>query len=202
LKIPFTFQLVNKRVDIPCDEILGRDFLEHAGARICYASGTLTFGTGHSKVSKPLSPISTESQTKRVRRLVLPSRTELVKLPVGSGTLVPEGVTEKREIQKSVYLAGAMTKVQAGYAITSIANTNSELVEIEEPVLEVTEIAQNGENYTCEKGSHGKVNRAKAVLKRLSLDQLKGEERQLMVKTCTHYHDIQGSFNGKPEKLY
>jgi hypothetical protein len=61
LKIPFTLQLVNKQVDIPCDGILGRDFLEHAGAQICYASGTLTFGTGRSKVSKPLSPISAET---------------------------------------------------------------------------------------------------------------------------------------------
>jgi hypothetical protein len=32
LKIPFTFQLVNRQVDIPCDGILGRDFLEHSGA--------------------------------------------------------------------------------------------------------------------------------------------------------------------------
>jgi hypothetical protein len=89
----------------------------------------------------------------------------VVKLPVGNGTLVPEGITEKKEIQKGVYLAGAMTKVQAGYTITSIANTNSEEVEIDEPVLEVTEIVQNGERYTREKGSHEKVNRAEAVLK-------------------------------------
>jgi len=32
LKIPFIFQLVNKQIDIPCDGILGRDFLENAGA--------------------------------------------------------------------------------------------------------------------------------------------------------------------------
>jgi hypothetical protein len=36
LKIPFTFQLVGKQADIPCNGILGRDFLEHAGAQICY----------------------------------------------------------------------------------------------------------------------------------------------------------------------
>jgi hypothetical protein len=66
LKIPFTFQLVSKQVDVPCDGILGRDFLEHAGAQICYASGTLTFGAGSNKVSKPLSPISAGSQTKRI----------------------------------------------------------------------------------------------------------------------------------------
>jgi transposase InsO family protein len=191
LKIPFTFQLVNKQVDIPCDGILGRDFLEHAGAQICYASGTLTFGTGRGQVSKPLSPISAESQTKRVRRLVLPGRAELiVKLPVRDGTHVWEGVTEKQEIQKGVYLAGAMTKVQAGYAITSIANTNSEEVEIEEPELEVTEIVQKGREGTCEKGRKKGVDRAKEVLKRLSLDHLNDEERQQIEKICTDYHDI------------
>jgi hypothetical protein len=94
LKIPFTFQLVSKQVDIPCDGILGRDFLEHAGAQICY-----TFGAGSNKVSKPLSPISAGSQTKRIRRLVLPSRTELVvKLPVKGGSQIREGITEKQEI--------------------------------------------------------------------------------------------------------
>jgi len=54
LKIPFTFHLVSKQVDIPCDGILGRDFFEKAGAQICYASGTLTFGTGSSKVINTL----------------------------------------------------------------------------------------------------------------------------------------------------
>jgi len=32
------FHLVNKQVDIPCDGILGRDFLQCAGAKICYES--------------------------------------------------------------------------------------------------------------------------------------------------------------------
>lgn len=37
LQMPLPFQLVRKPVDIPCDEILGRDFLEHAGEQNCYA---------------------------------------------------------------------------------------------------------------------------------------------------------------------
>ena len=39
-----------------------------------------------------------------------------------------------------MYLAGAITKVQAGYAITSIVNTTEEAMEIDEPVLSVTEV--------------------------------------------------------------
>jgi hypothetical protein len=57
LKIPFTFQLVSKQVDIPCDRKLGRDFLEYAGAQICYTSGTLTLGASGSKIGKTLLPI-------------------------------------------------------------------------------------------------------------------------------------------------
>ena len=192
LKIPFTFQLVNKQVDIPCDGILGRDFLQHAGAQIFYASGTLTFGTGCSRVSKPLSPISAESQTKRIRRLVLPGRTELVvKLPVKDGTRIQEGVTEKQEIQEGVYLAGAMTRVQAGYAISSIANTNSEEVEIDEPVLEVTEIVSGTEDCPHDATvSDKQLTRAEEVLKWLILDHLNTQEREQVEKTCADYHDI------------
>ena len=115
LKIPFSFQLVGKQVDSPCDGILGRDFFENTGAQICYASGTLTLGTGSSKVSKTLSPIGAGSQTQGVRSLLLPSRTELmVKLPVKAGTHFREGVMEKLEIQEGLYLAGAITKFREG----------------------------------------------------------------------------------------
>ena len=62
----------------------------------------------------------------------------MVKLPVKRGMDIREGITDKQEIQKGVYLAGEMTEVRAGYAITSIANTNNE-VEIDEPVLELEE---------------------------------------------------------------
>jgi len=148
LKIPFTFQLVIKQVDILCDRILGRDFLEHAGAQICYASGTLTLGTGSRKISMALSPINAESKTKGIRRLVLPNRTELmVRLPIKRGTIIREGITEKQEIQEGAYLAGTMTKIQAGYAITSFANTNSHEVEIDEPMLEVAKIEPGTEEH-------------------------------------------------------
>ena len=36
------FQLVNKQVDIPCNGILGRDFLKRAKAKVCYESRTVT----------------------------------------------------------------------------------------------------------------------------------------------------------------
>jgi hypothetical protein len=130
---PFTFQLLDKRIDLPCDGILGRDFLAHAGAKICYETGILTLGTGRTKIHKVLSPINAKGQRKEIRRLKLPSRAEIVvRLPV-EGTRTNEGLTEKQEIREGVYLAGAISKVQAGYAIGSIANITEETVELRNP---------------------------------------------------------------------
>ena len=42
VSIVHDFQLVHKQVDILCDGILGRDFLQHARAKVCYESRTVT----------------------------------------------------------------------------------------------------------------------------------------------------------------
>jgi len=86
----------------------------------------LNAGAGSSKISKTLSPTNAESQTKGIRRLVLPRRTEqMFRLSVKQGTHIREGLRKNRKF-RGVYLAGTMARVQAGYAITSIANTISE----------------------------------------------------------------------------
>jgi len=36
VRIPFSFELVDKRIDLPCDGIHGIEFLAHAGEKICY----------------------------------------------------------------------------------------------------------------------------------------------------------------------
>jgi hypothetical protein len=112
----------------------------------------------------------------------------VVKLSVKEGINIPEGITEKREIQKGVYLAGAMTEVRAGYAITSIANTNDEEVEIDEPVLELEEIGHT-DDQPRERGDRY-LSRTGEVLKRLRLEHLNKEERQQVEKTCATYQDI------------
>ena len=192
LSIPFTFQLVGRQVDIPCDGILGRDFLTHAGARICYESGTVTFGKGRDKIHKLMMPADAEGQKKAIRRLVLPSRTEIVvRLPVEGRSRDGEGITEKREIQAGVYLAGAATQITRGYAITSVLNTTSDRVEIEEPVLQVTEL-EPGTLGGLPKGDDAAtpVDRSREVLKHLRFDHLNEEERKQIEKTCSVYHDI------------
>jgi hypothetical protein len=86
---------------------------------------------------------------------------------------------EKQEIREGVYLAGTMTTVQAGYPITSIANTTDETVEIEEPVLKVTEVKPDSPLETSGEGNTGRyLDRPGEVLKRLWLEHLNIEGKR------------------------
>jgi len=191
VRISFTFELVDKRIDLPCDGILEIDFLAHTGAKICYETGILTLGTGSAKIHKVLSPINAKGQSKEIRRLVLPRRAEIVvRLPVEGTTRTYEGLMEKQEIREGVYLAGAITKVQADYAITSIGNTTDEAVEIVESVLRVTEVEPGtplGPPGDDNNWRH--LDRPGEVLKRLQLEHLSEEESKEIEETCLDYQD-------------
>jgi hypothetical protein len=52
----------------------------------------------------------------------------MIRLPVEETTRNVEGLTEKQEIRKRVYLAGAITEVEAGNSITVIVYTTNEKV--------------------------------------------------------------------------
>jgi hypothetical protein len=192
VEIPFTFQLVGKQVDIPCDGILGRDFLTRAGANICYEKGTLTLGSGSNKIHKVLISVNAKEQTTGSRKLELPGRTEMVvSLPVEGITEDDEGITEGRELHDGIYLARAITKVRAGFAITSIVNTNETRVEIDAPVLRVTKIEKGAPTEPVRDPKIGGNSlRSGEMLKRLRLGHLNEEERKDIEKTCSDYQDF------------
>lgn len=170
VRIPFIFQLDDKRINFPCDGIIGRDYLAHAGAKICYETGILTLGTGSTKIRKVLSRINAKSQPKGIRRLVLPGRAEIVvRLPVEGTRRTDEGLTVKQEIREGVYLAGAITKVRAGYAITSIVNTTNESMKNDEPVMKVAEVKPRTLlGSPIDEGTGRYLDRPGEVLRRLS----------------------------------
>jgi len=176
-RIPFTFQRADRRIDLPRGGILGSDFLAHAGAKISYKTGILTLGPGSNKIHKVLSPINTKNQPNRIRKLVVPGRTEtVVRLPVLVITRKDEGLTEKQEIREGMYLSGAITKVEAGYAITSNVNTTNE---IDESVLKVTEVEPRISTWSPGDDSTGcYLDRPGEELKRLRLQHLNAEERK------------------------
>jgi hypothetical protein len=126
----------------------------------------------------------------------------VIRLPVKGEPCNREGITDKQEIQASVYLAGAMTGVQAGYVITSVANKNSEDVEIDDPELGVTAIEAGTDEKSPERDGNGRnLNRAEEVLKRLRLEHLKDEERK---QTEKNVRRISGhiSFAGRSADKY
>jgi len=62
--IQFSFQLVDKRVDLPCDGTIW-NFFAHADSKIYYETGVLTVGTGSTKIHKELSPINAKGQKRK-----------------------------------------------------------------------------------------------------------------------------------------
>jgi hypothetical protein len=70
VRITFTFQLVDKQIDLPCDGILGRNFLAHAGTKILYETGILTPGTGSTTIHKVFSTINTKSHPKNPETII------------------------------------------------------------------------------------------------------------------------------------
>jgi len=55
ISIPYRLQLVSKQVDVRCDGILGRDFLQAMSASICYKERALVFWYKGTCVRKKLT---------------------------------------------------------------------------------------------------------------------------------------------------
>jgi hypothetical protein len=59
LKIPFNVHLVSTQVDLAYDGILGRDFLRHTTAQICYEGNRVIFRKGDRELTKRILRIET-----------------------------------------------------------------------------------------------------------------------------------------------
>jgi len=119
------FQLVNKQVDIPCDGILGRDFLQKARARICYESRTVILNGQTCRMRRKTEEFGTKGPNElKVGEIKLPPRTEsVVRVPVAPGSPLV-GLVDRCEVREGVIMAASLTKVTNGYEMTSILNTN------------------------------------------------------------------------------
>lgn len=196
IEVPFTFQLVSKQVDIACDGILGRDFLQKTQAKICYETGTLTFRHKNVEVKKKLlSGTKGKGQLierhRRVETITLPRRSEvIVKLPVAAGTSVTEGLLERKEILEGVYMAGSLTKVIDGHVLTSVLNTRDEEVEVEKQVAELEEIVEGEEGQEEHTQKRGMKSRDEEVWGQLRTEHLNPEERKSLSKICSDYPDV------------
>ena len=144
------FQLLNKQVDIPCDGILGRDFLQLAKAKLCYELRTVTLnGEVCQMVGKMEQLELNRSTVRKMGQIKLPPQTEsIVKVPMTPGSLLV-GMTNKCKIEKGVIIAASLTRVVDGCAITSILNTNDTEVNVQEPLVELDDVDLTWERDSC-----------------------------------------------------
>jgi len=183
------FQLVNKQVDIPCDGILGNDFLQHANTKFCYESRTATLNGEECEMVNETENFGAREPNKlKIGQIKLPPRTgSIVRVPVKLGSALV-GMTNRCEIQEGVIMAATLTKVTNGYAMTSILNTNDAKVYMQEPLVELDEI-----DPTCDRSCSTEFesqDREIKIVTQLRLEHLNTEERKLLVQTCSDYRDI------------
>ena len=131
-------QFVNKQVDIPCDGILGRDFLQRVKTKVCSESRTVTLNWEICKiVGKTKKSELKEPNVRKIGQIKLPPWTKsIMKVPLMPGSPLV-GMTNKCEIQKRVIIAASLTRVLDVYAITSILNTNDTEVNVQEPLVQL-----------------------------------------------------------------
>jgi hypothetical protein len=135
-------QLVNKQVNIEGDGILGKDFLLRRRAQICYESKSVNFNWNNFSFKKYLTSEShTENESRESRTIILQQRSEtMVRIPVDYEKNQTEGIIEKCELNKGIFVANSLTMVKNGYVITSILNTNNHEVVLPEPRLRLGRI--------------------------------------------------------------
>jgi transposase InsO family protein len=196
-KVKFTFQLVNKQVDLAYDGIIGMDFLRATGAKICFKTNKVVFDTPEGEWTKAIGKEKGNIGSNRVCTVKIPRRSELItRIPVENGIEGAEGVIEKVELKEDVYLANALIKVTNNQAITSILNTTETEAEVEIPEVKWEEYQEPKEE--CFHSSVGSLimttgsekGRAQKVLEALTLDHLNPEEKRVMTETCKDYQDI------------
>jgi hypothetical protein len=119
------------QLDIPCDGILGRDFLQRIRAKVCYESRTVTLnGETRRTVGKAKQLEAKEPNMRKIGQIKLSPRVESIeRVPVTPG-LPLVGLTNKCEIQEGVILAAPFTEIVDGYVMTIILNTNDTEVDM------------------------------------------------------------------------
>jgi hypothetical protein len=84
----------------------------------------------------------------------VPERSEtIVRIPVENGIKGAEGIVEKMEIAKGIYLASSLIMVTNGQAITSILNTNEKDVVIKIPEIKWENYKMQEEEFPSLVGS-------------------------------------------------
>jgi hypothetical protein len=172
-------------------------------AHICYKERLLTFQYEGITVHKKLGPLpgseSETSQDRRVDRLTLSARAEMiVRLPVNVKSRLREGLVEKSEILMGVYLADSLVRINNGHIITSVLNTREQEVEIPNPEVQVIEL-ENGNreeaaviDLTEQDKDRGDQNlsRGERAVGRLRTDHLNDEERKSLLELCFDCQDV------------
>lgn len=167
--------------------ILGLDFLSTYGCNVDLASNILVINNAGKLI---YLPISSRPGLTFVNNncIVLPARSESIHY-VNLGTDVnADCVVCSREIEKDVFLAGAIVKPKNGRIPVKILNVTDTEIRLENFSPEVNFLTEYY-IFSFDK-SNANANRAETLLSLLELKHLNSEEKSSIETICTKYSDL------------
>lgn len=173
---------VFKRLPIVVDGILGLDFMSRYKANINLDKNVLTLQIGDKYCSLPLY-----DQPDYSNSLLIPPRSETIHYIHLNSEVKGDCFVTARELEKDVFLAGAMVRPKNKTVPIKILNTRDEEVRLNDLNLNVESL----EDYHIFKFSkhESSLERANTLLPLLELGHLNKEEKNSIEKICSKYSD-------------
>lgn len=177
--LPHKFHIVDSNVPIPCDGILGRDFLVAYQSIIDYSNWNMTVHLKHKKLTIPIL----SSPEKNVYHI--PSRCEVIREIDVLKHLTHDVVVLNKELKPGVYLARSI--VSQKHPLVKILNTTFENVTVDISNLETISLDKfNIYNIETEN-----QDRHVQLLKELNQDVPDFVKKDLL-QLCEDYSDVFG----------
>lgn len=179
--IPHTFHVVNDDFPIPCDGIIGMDFIKKYN---CVLDFNEDFDCLVLRPPNFPQQIEIEITNTCNEHLTLPARSEVIRhiklLTTSQDILIPH-----QEIQPGVFIAS--TLVKANNAFIRILNTNKNTVTIKEPQISTEDL----NDYEIITNNHNEKQRKSKILQILK-SNFPNRFKNTLIDLCSEFSDIFG----------
>lgn len=195
LSVNQKFQVVSNNFPLPCDGILGKDFLKANLCKIDYSKNVLEISVNNKNFNFKLF-----SYNKPINDFleIIPARTEkLIKIPFDS-KMNGDYVCTSNEISDGIFLANSIITIKDKFAYSSIMNLTENDFTMNNFDIKVEPLNLFNVYYFDQQFENSNCSRLSELESLISIEHLNSEESKSIVDICREFNDI---FLLKDDKL-
>lgn len=182
-KIKQKFQIVSDNFPLPCDGILGKDFLQTNSCIIDYSKNILKIPINGKHFNFKLSPYNKFSE-------IIPARSEkLIKIPFDS---MKNGdyVFMSNEISEGIYLANSIININDNFAFSSIMNSTENDFDLKNFDFKIEPLENYNVFYFDQFFENSNSSRLSELETLINFEHMNVEESESITKICRDFNDI------------